>query len=147
MEKRPIRKEERLPRVSIVNWPDQGKELNEKAEYLFEPWNPWASLPDLLRDAVVAAEVPGVERSGITVTYGGEQVLKDDRTIILIVEGLFDRPDRTKEVRDRLALKLAEAAKGWVATTWRVEVLVKRFDPEKDSYCLLEGEAEEKESE
>lgn len=87
-----------------------------------------------LREAAMAVEVPGINTSDlVTVVFGGEQVIEGDKTLIIFVEGLLDRPNRTKEVRDRLAKTLGEAAKPHRPKSWKVEVFVRRFNTDKDS--------------
>lgn len=70
--------------------------------------------------------------------------LEDDRhgitrTVVAFVEGLFEKPERTPEVRQRLAASVGEAIVTWLradpATNHQlVEVLIKRFDPERDGF-------------
>ena len=69
----------------------------------------------------------------VTVSFDAGRILADS-TLVIVVEGLFDRPDRTKEVRDRLARMLGEAARLHVRDDWEVEVLVQRFDHRVDAY-------------
>ena len=95
-------------------------------------------LAKALQSACITTEVPGINSAGqVTVVAGGSQLLEDDRTLVVIVEGLFDRPDRTKVIRDRLANRLAKHAKINLPPDWKVEILVKRFNPEKDSYVEI----------
>lgn len=93
------------------------------------------ALATTLRKACVAANVPGIDSVElVTVVAGGRQLITDDSVLVLIVEGLFDRPDRTKDKRDGLAVLLGANAKLCIAGSWKVEVLVKRFNTEEDSY-------------
>jgi hypothetical protein len=95
-------------------------------------------LATALRCACVTAEVPFIKAmEDVTVVAGGMQLIDADKTLVVLVEGLFDRPERTKEVRDRLANCLARHAKMNLPAEWTVEVLVKRFNPEKDSFVEL----------
>ncbi|MBU0648859.1 hypothetical protein KJ969_02035 [Patescibacteria group bacterium] len=61
--------------------------------------------------------------------------------IIVFVEGLFKRPNRTLKVRQELAKTLARAIKPFFKKTLSqckmVEVFVREFDPEKDGFTAL----------
>lgn len=62
----------------------------------------------------------------------------DGGPVIIIVELLFDKPERTLEVRQRLAASLGEAMKAYYRKgsygDREVEVAVKRFNPERDAF-------------
>lgn len=49
--------------------------------------------------------------------------------VIIFVEGLFDTPERTEEVRNRLADRIAQCAKSYVQEAHRVECFIHPFDP------------------
>lgn len=88
-----------------------------------------------LRQACVDAQVPGIDSlDKVTAVLGGHRTFEEDGTLIIVVEGLFDRPDRTKEVRDHLAVLLAQAAGRFEHLSSKIEVLINRFNPEVDSY-------------
>ena len=61
--------------------------------------------------------------------------------IIVIVELLFEKKERTFEVRERLANELGQAIKLTISG-WRymagIEVAVKRFDPKKDGFYSIQ---------
>lgn len=63
--------------------------------------------------------------------YSGHAA-KDD-PLIIIVELLFDKPERTFEVRQKLAKVLGDATKLFVGDR-TVEVAIKRFNPERDAF-------------
>lgn len=88
-----------------------------------------------LRQAVLAQNIPGIDDPRlVTVSFDGGRVDQKDGLLVIEVTGLFVRPDRTKEVRDRLAYALKECGRGWNETLG-CEVLIHRFDPEEDSYA------------
>ena len=68
-------------------------------------------------------------------------VTSEDIPVVIIVELLFDLPERTNAVRQRLATELGKAFKSTV-TKWRklvkLEVAVKRFDSLKDGFRSYE---------
>ncbi|MEK6536618.1 MAG: hypothetical protein AABZ63_03955, partial [Actinomycetota bacterium] len=70
----------------------------------------------------------------VTVVFGGEIILRNNNVVVVFVEGLFTRRERTKKVRDRLAQEIGNAVKATLPTGWSVEVLVTRFNPEVESY-------------
>jgi len=71
----------------------------------------------------------------ITVCYGGP-AWSDHRKahLTVVVEIMFDKPERTEAVRQQLAEALGRAAKSVVGEHRRVEVAVKRFSPERDGF-------------
>ncbi|MBI4433428.1 hypothetical protein HY632_01525 [Candidatus Uhrbacteria bacterium] len=78
-----------------------------------------------LRSACLLARVPGIDRpEQVTVVQGGKQLIRGDRRIVIVVEGLFDLPTRTNADRDRLAQMLCEAVRSHLPRGWGVEVLV-----------------------
>ncbi|MEK7512275.1 MAG: hypothetical protein AAB575_04680 [Patescibacteria group bacterium] len=81
----------------------------------------------------------------VIVCFGGEQVVPQVvpvNTLIIIVELLFDKSERTLDVRKKLANSLAlSTLKELCSITknkWKVEVAVKKFNPEKDAFVVLE---------
>ena len=50
--------------------------------------------------------------------------------IIVFVEGLFDRPERTKKVRKDLATAVAKTIRSYFSNTKMVECFVKPFNPD-----------------
>jgi hypothetical protein len=68
----------------------------------------------------------------------------------LIVELLFEHPERTKEQRDEFAVGLADTFRSVLAEIRgvdpeqvAVEVAVKRFDPSTDGFCMLSAAKKE----
>lgn len=124
-----------MPLITIWNW---SRELFKPTlDGTFRGHNSFAHL---LRETCVAAKVPGIDGPElVSVCFGGNQVLPDDRTLIIIVELLNDLPERTMEVRQRLAEALQQRALELInkisQQEWNVEVAVKRFDPVKDGFC------------
>jgi len=58
--------------------------------------------------------------------------------VAIIIELLFKKSKRTDEVRQRLAESVARAFKALPGNESRmIEVAVKRFDPEKDGFCMI----------
>lgn len=49
--------------------------------------------------------------------------------VIIFVEGLFNKPERTEEVRNRLADRIAQCAKSYVKEAHRIECFIHPFDP------------------
>ena len=130
-----------MPLIRIENWPETWPTQNVHAVACttYE----LAKLAKDLQRACIKARVPGIDSEKlVTVTLGGQQILQEDSTMVVIVEGLFDRTDRTKEIRDRLAELLAKVANHYLRDLWKVEVLIYRFNPEVDSYTELLPESE-----
>lgn len=88
------------------------------------------------QQAFIKAKVPGITQTErIHVVSNGAQLLAGDRTLVVIVEGLFDTPERTDAIRNDLASRIAKACKGNLPPDWQVEVLVYRFNPQVDAYA------------
>ncbi|PIR07153.1 MAG: hypothetical protein COV55_01840 [Candidatus Komeilibacteria bacterium CG11_big_fil_rev_8_21_14_0_20_36_20] len=65
-------------------------------------------------------------------------VTSNDIPVYIIMELLFDKPERTNAVRSRLAVNIREAfwetVKAW-RTPKKIAVAVKRFNPEADGFA------------
>ncbi len=128
-----------MPIIRVENYPNDWTlnpvpdETEEARQGKQRKWK--SELAYALRNACVAAEVLGIDKpDDVTVVFGGEQVVESDRKLVIFIEGLFDKPERTKEVRDRLAERLGKATREPLPLGWHAEVLVKRFNTEKDSF-------------
>ena len=96
---------------------------------------------DLL-SSVVGIEELGLCQSDVTIFMVETFDLVTRGDVVVIVEGLFDRPERTEAIRKELASALATTVtdcaddKGllWIH---RIEVFVKRFDPTRDGFQVV----------
>ena len=64
----------------------------------------------------------------------------NERPVVAIVELLFEKPERTLEVRKKLAMAIREGLyekldKMRESYPFKIEVAIKRFNPEKDGFC------------
>lgn len=137
-----------MPIINVKNWPSKvakiqwdgrkRRSLPDHDEFVMmvSDDNRWkCSFADALRRAVLAEDIPGIDDIRlVTVSFDGGCVDPRDMLLVIEVTGLFVRPDRTKEVRDRLAYALKECGKAW-NETMGCEVLIHSFDPEQDSYA------------
>ena len=125
-----------MPFIEVRNWPKRpptpADAMGIKSANFIAWWQ--TELGCALRRASAMADLPGVTEDSTTVTFGGPCVVPKDKVLGVIVTGLFDRPDRTKEMRDRLADYLADTALQYLSLDWRVEVLVHPFDTEHGPY-------------
>lgn len=132
-----------MPLIRIENYPAKAKNVpfieGMTQTCTREEWcEDWQRLvAKRLRTAAVQANVPGIDESTVTVTLGGKQILEDDNCLLIIVEGLFDRKDRTKSVRDRFARYLAQSVKDTLKSKWKIEVLVIRFNQKRESFVEI----------
>jgi len=82
-----------------------------------------------------------ISMDGVTVSFNYGTADINDQTVIVIVELLFDKTERTIEVRQRLAqqigLYISEGLKSF-GRPRKVEVAVKKFNPDKDAFVVLE---------
>ncbi|MBI5071444.1 hypothetical protein HZB93_00920 [Candidatus Falkowbacteria bacterium] len=97
----------------------------------------------LLRDACLSIKELKLSASDIVIEIWDVSVNafvegEEHAPVVIVVELLFDNPERTIEVRRKLAEALGKAAKGYYTmidgSSWPVEVAVKRFSPEKDAF-------------
>lgn len=107
-----------------------------------DPYNhTCASLRDRLQEACLEVKALGLTtKADITVCFVQNRYNSSDGgPVIVIVELLFDKPERTLEVRRHLALVLGECIKAYYkefsyCSDREVEVAVKRFSPEHDAF-------------
>jgi hypothetical protein len=108
------------------------------------------NMADTLRRAAVVANMPGIKTADVVaVSFDTGHVspvyvdekrsdkvqLSDDLTLVIFVEGLFERADRSDDDRSRFAQKLLKEASKLLPVEWKVEVFVTRFDPTVDSFA------------
>jgi hypothetical protein len=79
-----------------------------------------------------------LDSKGVSFSFVHDPTLISEAApIIVFVEGLFEKPNRTIEVRQRLANVIRDAivsiVREWRTVT-KVEVFVKRFNPDKDGF-------------
>ena len=98
-------------------------------------------LRNTLRKACVSVKELGLKgRDDITIVFSGVQpeFCSEGGPLIIVVEILFDKLERTLGVRRKLAKALFEAARNFYyihkLPLRPVEVAVKRFNPEKDAF-------------
>jgi|GEM_PF-2592629 len=90
--------------------------------------------------AVVAISELKLKDDDLSFSFPRDPSVTSDKVpVIIIVELLFDKPERTHEVRQLAAKRIADAVS--LAIDWRkhagIEVAVKRFDPKKDGFFAL----------
>ncbi len=74
---------------------------------------------------VFLSKVPGITTLDmVTVSIASLAVNKEDTTHIIKVEGMFDTPDRTREVRQRLAEALVIEATTMFGQYCKIEVII-----------------------
>jgi hypothetical protein len=108
-----------------------------------------ARLIPSIQDCVSAISELCLEQQQISVLMPASACPWTRGSLIVFVEGLFEKAERTDEVRKRLAETLAQTIKQWVTTKEAfvcfrdtqvrlIEVFVKRFNPDYDGFCSLE---------
>lgn len=129
-----------MPVVHVINWPSKvativwdGKKPypdHTRFMHMLSDDNFFkTSFGKRLREAVVGACVHGIDSIDlVTVSFDGGASQQDDKTVVILVELLFDRPERTKEMRDRLAETLRCVAIGYCGN--KIEVAVIPFNLE-----------------
>ena len=82
----------------------------------------------------------GLSRDQVTCFFPSDIMMAGlGEEIIIFVEGLFAKPERTEEVRDRLAEALGTTAQGFFPSAHTIEVLVRPFDPAQGFWTSKEG--------
>ena len=108
----------------------------------YEPRLDHAALRERLCAACLEiAELGLTEERQVTVRFPDcVDKVSPGHPIVVIVELLFDKPERTLEVRQRLAVALRDAVQAsFLCMDRTVEVAVKRFSPERDAYATGAG--------
>ena len=59
-----------------------------------------------------------------------------DDEIIIFVEGLFDKPERTEEVRKNLAERIVLCGQKYLPEATLIECFVRLFDPKQGFYSI-----------
>jgi hypothetical protein len=107
--------------------------------YALRPRHREHGLGDRLREAVLSMpELGSMSAGDVLIIFPEAQASPADLTLIS-VDVLFAAEQRTREVRERLAQKLKDAAMKFytdvgVAERYKVEVAVRRFDAQADVY-------------
>lgn len=86
-----------------------------------------------LREAVVSVEELENTKDQVSVFLVRGQCGGTSKDIIIFVEGLFKKPERTKEVKNKLAAVLVAKTEFLFPDSF-VECFVKTFDPEQGYY-------------
>lgn len=122
-----------MPLITVSNTPRETPRGSSGSD-----WE--AKFAASLVEAVLKCDVPGIGIAPwkVTVVFGGRQVFGMSRTLFVIVDPLFDRPDRTRPLLETLAFNLHHCAKQFVPAGWKVEVGIRRFDAGTDVY-LVDG--------
>lgn len=123
-----------MPLITISNTPRDDQHIGSGLRV----WE--HSFASSMVEAVLRCNVPdiGIAPWKVTVVFGGCQVLGMSRTLFVIVDPIFDRPDRTRPLLETLAFNLHRCAQGFVPEGWKVEVGIRRFDTGTDVY-LVDG--------
>ena len=90
--------------------------------------------------AIESVKELSLKRSDISFSFIKDQTITSDTVdVIIVVDLLFDKPERNFEVRRCLAEKIAFDFKELPGNDNRkIEVFIKRFDPNKDGFaCIL----------
>lgn len=136
-----------MPIINVKNWPSKVAKIGptgfgtglpnlDTVARMIVADNQWkCDFAEALRKAVLAEDIPGIDDPRlVTVSFDNGRANPEDMLLVIEVTGLFVRPDRTKEDRDRLAWALKECGKAHNETLG-CEVLIHSFDPEVDSYA------------
>jgi hypothetical protein len=108
--------------------------------------SPMRDMEDKLRklyEAIVAAvvEIPELglkDGRDMTVLFPSDMMQFGlGKDIVVEVDGLFVKPERTREVRQALALSLVDTIWNWdrTQTIQNVECFVRSFDPAKEGFA------------
>ncbi len=84
---------------------------------------------EAIRNSVVAIKELEIAKDRVSVFFPPDRLEEGlGEEIIIFVEGLFQRPERTKDVRKRLAETVARTAKNFFPETNMVECFVRPLD-------------------
>jgi hypothetical protein len=133
-----------MPVVRVLNWPSKvsligsddlsSPDHNTLIEMMCCDRTFKRQMTDKLRQIVLEANIRGIERlEQTTVSFDEGAIHKESRQIVILVEGFFDRQDRTHEDRVRLATLLKKCVLRF-CKDYAVEVFVLRFDNVNEAY-------------
>lgn len=130
-----------MPLIRIENYPQQivlhekpAVILHNNAAALHNPnpdMNKWkAELAHKMAVAFVRAELPGIKHDKqVHVVFGGQQIRHADQTIIISVEGLFQKTQDSDFLFQRLPELLGQTALKVLPQGWCAEVMLNCHDP------------------
>lgn len=99
-----------------------------------------------LVQAVVGIQELALTEDDVSTSIPWDACEWDNPDVIAVIEGLYDRPERTPQVRRNLARAVGTALISWLKaenenlesgisdTTTKVEVIIHRFDPAEDGF-------------
>lgn len=133
-----------MPVIRVLNWPSQVAKIGSDdlsspdhmtfIELLSGDRSFKRQLTDLLRQTVLETRIHGITRSDqTTVSFDEGSISKESRQVVIIVEGFFDRQDRTHDDRMRLARHIEQCVARF-CRGFSVEVFVYRFDNVNEAY-------------
>ncbi len=134
-----------MPVIRVLNWPSKtaligsddlsSPDHNTLIEMMCCDRTFKRQMTDKIRQVVLDAHIRGIERlEQTTVSFDQGAVLKETRQqIVILVEGFFDRQDRTHDDRIRLATLLKQCVQRF-CKEHTVEVFVLRFDNVNEAY-------------
>ena len=133
-----------MPVIRLLNWPSKvaligsddlsSPDHNTLIEMMCCDRTFKRQMTDKLRQIVLEARIRGIERlEQTTVSFDQGAVLKESRQIVVLVEGFFDRQDRSHDDRLRLATLLRQCVQRF-CKDHTVEVFVLRFDNVNEAY-------------
>jgi hypothetical protein len=104
-----------------------------------EEMSPLQGLPTELAEAVEAIGELGLTNDQVSVFIPSDCVENGlGEELVCIVEGLFSKPERTPEVRKKLAEVVCEVLSSFackhIPRCRKVEVFVKQFNQDKDGF-------------
>lgn len=99
-----------------------------------------AAIETCLLGPFLAIPELGLTRDDVSFSFLSDPSVKSDIIpIVIVVELLFEKPERTKQVRSELAAMIGRNL--ILVVDWRrvtdIEVAIKRFNPEKDGFWFF----------
>jgi len=90
---------------------------------------------DALKQRIYAMEILKLTEKDISIRFISDDGARASE-IIIFIEGLFDKPERTEEVRNTLADRVAQCAKSHCREVQQVECFIHPFDQRIGFACI-----------
>lgn len=86
--------------------------------------------------AVVSVKELGLRESDVSIFYPKDALGEDWDEIVVFVEGLFEKPERTEEVKNRLAEVICNAIADQCPNAKVIECFVRSFNPKSGFFTI-----------
>ena len=116
-----------MPIITVFGLPDTLRDIDLQ------------DLRGILRETTEDVKELNLSAEQVTVFFPCDRMASFGAEVIVFVEGLFPKPERTDEVKNRLAANIGTLLKKRLPKKRTIEVFVKTFDPAKGFWTSEQG--------